>query len=89
MWHVFKFFFIWFWLGFATFLLGAFLVGSAHPLPARGIARQRALAHTDSRVLWIPIASFFMSVPAYFLARPKEETASSGGFDSSLPQGPF
>lgn len=73
MWSIFKFFFLWFWLGVAAFFVGSFIFGVQHPIPAHGVARQRALGHPDHMVLLVPLASFLMCIPSYFLARPKSQ----------------
>jgi hypothetical protein len=71
MWNIFKFFFVWFWLGVSVFLLGAFLVGLAHPGFASGAANPLPHSAPDPTALLVPLASFLMCVPAYFLSRPK------------------
>jgi hypothetical protein len=74
MWHVFKFFFVWFWLGLTVALLVfyfAHLPDPPHPGAVHAAAYNWNAVYRVSLLAWG--GAFFTSIPAYFIARPKSQ----------------
>ena len=77
MWNIFKFFFVWFWLGVGTWVL---CVELDPPVKSRVelVHRKRvATPEYPGGALYGLGLGFLMCVPAYFVARPKVGAGAS------------
>jgi hypothetical protein len=71
MWNVLKFFFVWFWLGLAATVFSLYVIGSAHPHATASLQRHHPQSASGWEMLLFLGLPFLMSVPSYFIARPK------------------
>jgi hypothetical protein len=75
MWSVLKFFFIWFWLSLAV-LLGSIALAAYTVSPVVGDPRTGLVVSAGGAgVLLGSALAVFMSIPAYFIARPKRHSS--------------
>lgn len=75
MWNVLKFFFVWFWLGVAAFVLVVLI--APHPEPRLILLHGQPMpvpSDFNAGVAGL-LLGFTMSIPAYFIARPKRATS--------------
>jgi hypothetical protein len=77
MWNVFKFFFVWFWLGFAAFAVVVLI--APKPEPRIEVVHGKRVAMPPEHVAGVAglFLGFVMCVPAYFIARPKERSVGA------------
>jgi hypothetical protein len=73
MWSVFKFFFIWFWLGVASVVGWWFLALLTAPPVVTGSHGDPSVSGGALGMFVGFVLAFFMCIPAYFLARPKPD----------------
>jgi hypothetical protein len=73
MWHTFKFFFVWFWLGLIVFVVGLYLLGVAHPGVVDTVGKVKHSGPPAPDSVLVVVLPLLMSIPAYFIARPKRE----------------
>jgi hypothetical protein len=71
MWNTFKFFFVWFWLGGISFVVGLFLLGVSHPEVAQTVGKVHRSSAPDPAAVLVVVIPFLMCIPSYFIARPK------------------
>jgi hypothetical protein len=76
MWNIFKFFFVWFWLGLAAFVVVVLI--APKPEPRAELVRGKRVTIPQSSGAGVVglFLGFTMSIPAYFIARPKRATVS-------------
>lgn len=71
MWNVFKFFFVWFWLGLVAFIVVPLIA----PKPETRILQTPGKHVTGPREVPDSVMGLFlgfsMCIPAYFISRPK------------------
>jgi hypothetical protein len=77
MWNVFKFFFVWFWLGLATFIVVPLIAPRAEPRVEVVRGKRVTIPENNGAAVVGFFLGFTMCIPAYFIARPKR--AESGG----------
>jgi hypothetical protein len=71
MWNVFKFFFVWFWLGLATFLIVPAIAPKTPPRVEMVRGRQITVTSEQGNAMAGFVLGFLTCIPAYFIARPK------------------
>jgi len=71
MWNVFKFFFLWFWLGVGSVVAWMVLAALTAPAVVTGSHGGAPVSGQTLGTIAGLICAFFMCIPAYFLARPK------------------
>jgi hypothetical protein len=71
VWNIFKFFFVWFWLGLAAFV-GVVLI-APKPEPRIAVVHKKQVAVPQSSGAGVVglFLGFTMCIPSYFIARPK------------------
>lgn len=77
MWNVFKFFFVWFWLGVAAFTVVVLIAPKPEPRVALVHGKRVAIPQPSGFGVVGLFFGFSMSIPAFFIARPKRETVSA------------
>jgi hypothetical protein len=74
MWNVFKFFFVWFWLGVATFLVVPMIAPKTEARVEMVRGRRVTVSPEQGNAVVAFALGFLMCIPAYFIARPKRQT---------------
>jgi len=76
MWNVFKFFFVWFWLGFATWVVAVVIAPPTVSERVLANGRQQVKPKDAGGAVGGLVVGFFMCIPSYFIVRPKRALLS-------------
>jgi hypothetical protein len=77
MWNIFKFFFVWFWLGLASFVVVVLIAPKPEPRIELVRGKQVSIPQSSGAGVVGLFLGFTMCIPSYFIARPKN--VGSGG----------
>jgi len=73
MWNIFKFFFVWFWLGLATWVVCVEVDPPTVRERVQANGRHVVKPKDPGGAIYGLGLGFLMFIPAYFIARPKRE----------------
>jgi hypothetical protein len=71
MWNIFKFFFVWFWLGFGAWFLSVVIAPPTVWEKVLANGRHVVKPGDPGGTVVGLVLGFVMCIPAYFIARPK------------------
>ncbi len=80
MWNIFKFFFVWFWLGVATWVICVEVDPPSHPHFELVRGKRVAAPQYPGGAVYGLGLGFLMCIPSYFIARPKGERSGESHY---------